>query len=966
MNSMTDWIQRKSGLVIPIAVLLIGLMLTFVAVRMVEQNRQNETNARFIALTNVLAKDIQRRITQPVYGIHGARGVYAVKPSVSRQEFRAYVESRNLPLEFPGVQGFGFAERVFRKDLDVFVAAQRHDGEPGFAVQARPQANELYIVKFFHPGLKISEPLGLDWGSDPVRDEAVGRAISTGQATLSKPIEPLSGRGHYYYLFIVPVFKNGLPTHTLQQREQAIQGFLFAPIVVADVMQDIGDPVTSQADFALFDDSLNTPQTALFITRPPPANALPTDPDGHALAQHRYVAFRNIVVGGHVLKLETWSTPQFEALDNQVSNRIIILLGGTLLSLMLAVLIWLQITRREHAEAMARKMTVDIERLAQVVQHTSNIALITDPDMQITWVNDGFTQSYGYTLQEALGRKPSALLGSGKNDPGTLDALNQAVAAGQGCHVEILNITKAGHEIWVDLDVQPSWDATGKLTGFLEIGLDITSRRLAREQLRKTNAFLDRAEKIAGVGSWEVDLQTQALTWSEQMFHIYDLSPGKQPTQQESIDLFAPEERRRISVAARAAIKERKPWDLQLPLVTLKGRHIWVRSVGTVELENGQPVRLVGALQDVTSQKSAEEYLRSINTMMQSIVDNLPCGLSVFDANLHLVMHNMEFRRLLELPDHLFAGPVTTFESIIRYNAERGEYGPGDVNEHVARITKLAVHPVPHQMERVRHDGLSLEIRGAPMPGGGFITTYMDISERKKIDRLKDEFISTVSHELRTPLTSIFGSLKLLVGGVAGPLSPEVSNLIKIASQNSERLIRLINDVLDLEKMQSQKVEYKMLAQPLAPLIEQAIEATHAYAQQYDVTVAFEERLDQVLVSVDSDRIIQVLINLLSNAAKFSHAGGKVSVRMSRVDGYVRVSVVDRGPGIPQEFRSRIFERFSQADGSDRRQKGGSGLGLTICKGIIEGHQGRISFHSELGNGSEFYFELPVSGHQTA
>jgi signal transduction histidine kinase len=240
----------------------------------------------------------------------------------------------------------------------------------------------------------------------------------------------------------------------------------------------------------------------------------------------------------------------------------------------------------------------------------------------------------------------------------------------------------------------------------------------------------------------------------------------------------------------------------------------------------------------------------------------------------------------------------------------------------------------------------------------------MDISERKKVERLKNEFISTVSHELRTPLTSIYGSLSLLASGMAGELAPDVKELVNLSLRSSERLVRLINDVLDVEKIESKMMTYNRVVQPLTPLIDQAIDTTLHYAKQYDVQVEFETRLDSaganVKVNVDADRIVQVLVNLLSNAAKFSERGGRVAVRMAVLGQRVRVSVVDRGQGIPEEFRAQIFERFSQADSTDRRQKGGTGLGLSICKSIVEEHGGAIDYVSTLGAGTEFYFELPV------
>lgn len=244
-----------------------------------------------------------------------------------------------------------------------------------------------------------------------------------------------------------------------------------------------------------------------------------------------------------------------------------------------------------------------------------------------------------------------------------------------------------------------------------------------------------------------------------------------------------------------------------------------------------------------------------------------------------------------------------------------------------------------------------------------FFSAFLhDISERKQVERMKNEFISTASHELRTPLTAIYGALSLVNSGLVGELSSDAKELIGVSYRSAERLVRLVNDILDVEKIESRSMTYERLVQPVLPLLEQSIRATQAYADQYQVRFELVcESGQDAQASVDADRVIQVMVNLLSNAAKFSPAGGaEVTVRLQRRPGFVRVSVTDSGCGIPESFHSRIFHRFAQADASDQRQKGGTGLGLNICKSIIEAHEGQIDFVSEAGKGSEFYFDLPL------
>lgn len=234
-----------------------------------------------------------------------------------------------------------------------------------------------------------------------------------------------------------------------------------------------------------------------------------------------------------------------------------------------------------------------------------------------------------------------------------------------------------------------------------------------------------------------------------------------------------------------------------------------------------------------------------------------------------------------------------------------------------------------------------------------------DITERLLLETQKKEFISTVSHELRTPLTSIKGSLGLIKSGVVGVLPEKLQKMLDIAYNNSERLITIINDILDMEKISSGKMEFKMESIDLSELVEEAIKANEGYAQQHDVKLICKNKIPHVHVHGDTQRLLQVFANLISNAVKYSSKNDVVKLSAQIKNNVVRVEVKDSGPGIPQNFRDKIFKKFSQADSADTRKKGGTGLGLSISKEIIEKHGGTIGYISNEGGGALFYFELP-------
>ncbi|GAB2518446.1 CHASE3 domain-containing protein [Lysobacter humi (ex Lee et al. 2017)] len=240
------------------------------------------------------------------------------------------------------------------------------------------------------------------------------------------------------------------------------------------------------------------------------------------------------------------------------------------------------------------------------------------------------------------------------------------------------------------------------------------------------------------------------------------------------------------------------------------------------------------------------------------------------------------------------------------------------------------------------------------------LTVAVDITARLRAERLKDEFISTVSHELRTPLTSIRGALGMVVGGLAGEVPEGARPLLDIAQKNTERLVRLINDILDIEKLESGRLKLQLRTSGLRTLAQQAVEQIGPYADGFGVAVVLAPGEDGE-AEVDPDRFGQVMANLLSNAIKHSPPGGRVDVGLARVDDGLRLTVADAGEGIPEAFRPHVFERFAQADASDVRRRGGTGLGLAITRSLVEQMRGRISFETATGAGTRFAVWLPAA-----
>jgi len=340
-------------------------------------------------------------------------------------------------------------------------------------------------------------------------------------------------------------------------------------------------------------------------------------------------------------------------------------------------------------------------------------------------------------------------------------------------------------------------------------------------------------------------------------------------------------------------------------------------------------------------------------------VEACPNGMLMTDGSGTIVLVNHATERLFGYRhDELIGQPIEILvpermrKHHLRYRARYAEH------PRVRRVESS------HGLFGLRSDGSEFPVEIALNPihtadGLYVLNVVIDISDRQRVDRLKDEFVATVSHELRTPLTSIAGSLGLLLGGAAGKLPDSVLRFLGIAHNNCTRLVRLINDILDIEKIESGSVVFNFKRIELRQLAEHAVEANRGYADGFGVHVCLDPAAETGRVLADPDRLAQVITNLISNAVKFSPRDGEVTVAIAHQNDRMRVTVRDRGPGIPAEFKPRIFEKFAQADATDARQKGGTGLGLSIARKIVTRLGGSIGFRDADGGGTEFFVDLP-------
>jgi PAS domain S-box-containing protein len=383
-----------------------------------------------------------------------------------------------------------------------------------------------------------------------------------------------------------------------------------------------------------------------------------------------------------------------------------------------------------------------------------------------------------------------------------------------------------------------------------------------------------------------------------------------------------------------------------------KGETRWVNVLANgVKDADDQFSVYVGTVEDITERKKSE----SKTAALAQIVELTNDGVCSYDLEGNIVSWNEAASKLFGFDrTEILGQPFSVLPEDHEFPSLLQKIVKGDL-------------VVNHECTRTRKDGTQAEVavtasalRDSMGKLSGVSVIARDITNKKEADKRIGEFYSTISHELRTPLTSIRGALSLMDDGIVDPASTDGQELIKIAKSSSIRLIRLINEILDLRKIESGKLPLHLASVKASALVTNAANAMLGMAAEAGVTIDIELN-DEADVLADSDRIAQVLTNLMSNAIKFSNPGGSIEVRVESVEQAARFSVIDHGAGIPEHEQHKLFGRFQQVDSSDSRPKEGTGLGLAICKALVEEHQGKIGVVSRAGKGATFYFELPLA-----
>lgn len=380
--------------------------------------------------------------------------------------------------------------------------------------------------------------------------------------------------------------------------------------------------------------------------------------------------------------------------------------------------------------------------------------------------------------------------------------------------------------------------------------------------------------------------------------------------------------------------------------------HLVVAGVGETIVAPGVLARWAELVDRLLGRDDATARRVSASRRLSALIDSLPLPLVFVDGGTIEVFLNDRARQLLDMP------PGVGSERAVAASLARLVSRDGD-----GQAAALAQNPMASLSFAIDHAGRHFTvdshwIREEELTGRLWL--FHDVTDEHRVARFRDELVSTVSHELRTPLTSILGALTLLHEGKLGVLPDEAGTLIDIALRNGRQLLLLVNDLLDLDKAEAQRLEIDARSSDLSLLLADAIVRTRPFAQRQGVTVVLDAPYDAPMATVDPDRLLQVVANLLSNAIKFSPDQGRVTVSLARRADAWKISVADEGPGVPPAFRDQLFTRFARGELRPRGGATGTGLGLAISKAIVEAHGGTIALAPDVPQGATFVVDLPA------
>ena len=997
MSAAAPAVERRWR--VDLAVLLCGIALSILLGVYVARQAEVEAKVRFESDVTDASDSIAARVQSYADALVGLRGLFDSSDSVSRAEFRTYVDTLNIANRYPGIQSLTFVRRVPREQKAAFERSVRNDrsvepqGYPDFKVKPPGERDDYFVIDYIEPKAGNEAAFGFDHGHEAVRRAQVNRAIETGEATASGRVKlvqsHLTGAG---FSMRLAVYAKGAPLTTPQARYRATVGLVGAAFSVDNLLRGVvGRALGNQVQVKIYDAG---PVNELPVTELTNERLMFDSATLSMLPPARKSWLENLVYGESLgferitsitVGARKWDLHFSSSYDTLSADRLkwplATLCAGIVINLLLFSLIRSLETARRRAYALAREMTNDLrvneaetKKLSLVASRTHNGVVITDAQRRIEWVNEGFTRLTGYTLEEVRGRVPGSFLQGPDTAAAPIAQLKASLARREGCRVEILNYSKTGRPYWLDVDIQPVFAADGTLTNYIGIETEITERKRIEQAIRDQEAQMRLITDNVPVSIAYYDADKVCRYANRGYAQLFGLEVA------EIIDaplarIVKPANREEIYRHVDVVIEGRIEHYLHcMELPDLGVAYMEVTLVPHLDEElkvTGFYVMRV----DITERHIAEADLRATRERLDLALDGSELALWDWEINSGRVYLSARWSDLLGGAKEPSTLQFSELEALMH---------PDDVERVRERISAVlkGKTPIYYAEHRVcAHNGAwkwieshgKVTERDADGRALRMTGTNADITGKKHdeavllaakeaaeaANRAKSDFLANMSHEIRTPMNGIIGMTELALDT---GLTDEQHELVSTVKSCADSLLEIINEILDFSKIESGAVTLDVAEFRLRRTLTDALKVLALRAHQKGLELICTVAPDVPgRLRGDVVKLRQVLINLIGNAVKFT-AKGEIELKVDCVadrGGNVRLrfAVRDTGIGIPPEKQSVIFDAFSQADNSTTRKYGGTGLGLTISARLVEMFGDKLRVRSSPGCGSEFYFE---------
>ncbi|UWR21936.1 PAS domain S-box protein [Sulfitobacter sp. S190] len=904
----------------------------------------------FRRITDDSIEAVENRINSYTQVLTGVAAYLGVEGNVSRQEFEEYIASLSLPIRYSGMLGIGFIEEIGRDQSSMLEARLGWEYGRDIAIHPQSDAATQFVVVRMAPTEGNETVIGLDTGFEEGRrhaletSRAIRGSILTPRLLLVQDETQQAG-----FLLTQPVFTRNPDAVDPVIDGDEFRGWVVAPFIGPKVLSKLTGAEGTSYEVAIYDAQGPSPDALIHYSSDDGASIV-----GSTAPTGTFTSTYQLNLHGRTWHIAYASTPGFDKAFSSYLPHLALLLGLTFSALLALALKYISLRSRalaEVAENRARLLDAQEDENRALLENAVSAILILDSTGRIIFSN----QAAAAVFKAPVG----SMIGKGFDDyvslkPGKKD-FDRHNAEG---------ICAEGRRLLLDVETN-SWSTADGAERITAIIRDVTEQIRAEREIQEMRRRYDLALDGAEIGVFDIDLTTGKSVVSDTWHKIMGTSDVAEvfDHQRHFMERVHPDDLAELLEADRKCIAGEERRSCAEYRIRFGDTWRWMYSdaVAVERSKSGKALRLVGTQADVTELRHSRNALQVSEERFRMVLREAPVGMALMDEHGHFTGVNDALVRLCGYSEETLQDGMRLGDLM----------HPDDLDAMTKDVRNLIAHngAKTHagQYRFIRRNGeecwglVSVTwTRDENLDSNVFIAQIVDITDQKKLEQIKSEFVATVSHELRTPLTSIKGALGLL-GASSGDGMPEAATrLLEIARVNADRLTVIVNDILDLEKISSGEVVFQYENVSLNDVVQASLNEMQPFAAEHKNTLDLTASDDDIVVKIDGSRTKQVLANLISNACKYSDPETAVSVRIERLGEDAIVFVQNIGPGIPESFQSKIFDAFTQADGSDTRSKGGTGLGLNITRQIVARQGGKIGFQSNPGGLTVFWFTCPL------